>query len=135
MKGKILFFTIGAVVVMLSVYIGNIVSTEDITIDTKDMNPTFDTVEIKGSLLVGNEDNFIILKNNKDSANVILQSKGSVIHITTTPKGSSITVGKILGEHTNIGVMLTQEQRPQGNLVTHFLLKDSYGENIIRTTD
>lgn len=137
MKDKIIFFTIGAVIVLISVYAGNVVFTEEETTDTdtEDKNPTFDTVIIRGSLIVGNKDNYIILQNEKDTNNIIMESKGSVISIETNPKGSTITVGKDLGQNLNIGAVLTQQQRPQGNLVTHFLLKDSYGAKVIRTTD
>ena len=85
--------------------------------------------------MIGNEDNFIILQNQENTNNIIMESKGSIISIETTPEGSNITVGKNLGQNTNIGAVLTQQQRSQGNLVTHFLLKDSYGTKVIRTTD
>ena len=138
MRDKIIFFCIGAIVVILSVYIGNLVAKESQSTTTTteaDKTATFDTVIVKGKLFIGNEDNFILLESDKDKSNIIIDSKGSNIIISTDSKSSAIMLSKQLDEFTNIGAVLTQQQRQQGNLITHFKLKDSYGENVIRSTD
>lgn len=139
MKERIVFFIAGAIVVILtiSIYHYNMGIIKSITTSEADSeNVAFDTVLVRGKLVVGSGENSITLENvENDTTNIILESKGSVIFITTNIKGSSITMGKQIGEFTNPGVLLTQQQRPQGNLVTHLWLKDSKGENLIRSTD
>lgn len=134
MKDKIVYFSIGAIVVLFSVIILNLMNEKPQTPEMN-LNPIFDSVTIKGTLVIGNEENFIMLEGDKEASNIIIDSKGSNIVISTNPKGSTITLSKHLGENANIGAMLTQQQRPQGNLVTHFMLKDSKGVNVIRSTD
>lgn len=134
MKDRIVYFSIGATVVIILVIITNLMN-EKPQMPKVNTNPVFDSVTIKGTLVVGNKDNFIMLEGNKGKSDIIIDSKGSTIVISTTPNDSTITLSKQLGEFTNIGATLTQQQRPQGNLVTHFVLKDSKGVNVIRSTD
>lgn len=137
MKDKITFFVLGAIVVILTLYINNTLMKDDNITTKADKNATFDSVTIKGELIIGSEGNFIMLTSDKENnrTDILLESKGSIANISADPESSSITMAKQIGEFTNIGVTLIQQQRPQGNLTTHLLLKDSNGVNVIRTTD
>lgn len=65
MKTKIIYFTLGAITVIISILIGR--STTLTAQDDKSI-ATFDTVVVKGKLMVGNNDNKIVLEGNEKQA-------------------------------------------------------------------
>ena len=132
MKDRIVFFTIGAVVVMLSFFIANMVNESK---PVEDKNPTFETVKIMGTLTIGNKDSYIILQSKENESNLLIDSKGSSVLITTRPDESSIMLSKEIGEFINIGALLQSEQRPYGKSESSLVIKDTNGQNVIRSTE
>lgn len=134
MKDRLLFFGIGAVVVMLTALVLD--ARNESKLKPDNMNPTFESVTITGSLVIGkNKDNFIVLETNSRGASLIIDSEGSTVLISTNSDQSSITQSKKIGEFVNIGSAMSVKHLPYGKMESHIVIRDTRGQNIIRSTD
>lgn len=136
MKDKIVYFSIGAVVVVFSVIMIDLIAEKPTTAQMDFKNPIFDSVMIKGKLIVGNKENYIMLEGDKEKTNLIIDSKGSTILILTTSEGSSISLSKSINGIPEMGAILQQNQKAFGDLESSLMLLEKNGKGkVIRSTD
>lgn len=129
MKDKIIYFALGAIVVLLTVILTK--ATDTTALD--DLNyRVFENVLIQGKLIVGDNESKIVLDGRKDNANVIIDSKGSGIYILSKPNHSSITVTSDIRDLMN-GAHISSFKEVNGDTDTYIQLKDSKGEKTIST--
>lgn len=136
MKDKIVYFSIGAVVVVFSVIMIDLIAGKPTTAQMDFKNPIFDSVMIKGKLIVGNKENYILLEGDKEKTNLIIDSKGSAVLILTTSEGSSISLSKSINGIPEMGAVLQQNQKAFGDLESSLMLLEKNGKGkVIRSTD
>jgi len=128
MKDKIVFFALGAIVVLLTVNITKITNT---TAQNEKDDKVFENVLIKGKLIIGNENNKILLEGTETTADIIIDSKGSGISIYSKPDISAILITNDTHNTKNIGTLITSYKKKNGENDTFIRMKSDKGERII----